>query len=98
MAVLKLSVPRHRASQLQPVTLGSSSALRVGQHVFAIGERAFPSGVMLVCPICYMLVRVDAVLQCARLLLPGQNVFAAGERPGGGSRVTVGAIACAKAR
>ncbi len=38
IAVLKLSIPKHKAEQLQPVTLGTSAALRVGQSVYAIGN------------------------------------------------------------
>ncbi|WIA33796.1 hypothetical protein OEZ86_006909 [Tetradesmus obliquus] len=38
IAVLKLALPRGRLEALQPVSLGSSSRLRVGQAVFAIGN------------------------------------------------------------
>ncbi len=38
IAVLRLSIPKHKAEQLQPVTLGTSAALRVGQSVFTIGN------------------------------------------------------------
>jgi S1-C subfamily serine protease len=38
IAVLKLSIPKHKAEQLQPVTLGTSAALRVGQSVFTLGN------------------------------------------------------------
>jgi S1-C subfamily serine protease len=36
--VLKLSLPRGRLDALQPVSLGSSSSLRVGQACFAVGN------------------------------------------------------------
>jgi S1-C subfamily serine protease len=38
IAVLKLALPRGRLEALQPVSLGSSSSLRVGQACFAIGN------------------------------------------------------------
>lgn len=37
-AVLKLALPRGRLESLQPVSVGSSSSLRVGQACFAIGN------------------------------------------------------------
>ena len=38
MAVLQLQAPPAVLAQLKPVTLGSSSALQVGQRVYAIGN------------------------------------------------------------
>jgi S1-C subfamily serine protease len=38
IAVLKLALPRGRLEALQPVLLGSSASLRVGQACFAIGN------------------------------------------------------------
>ncbi|GIM07520.1 hypothetical protein Vretimale_11632 [Volvox reticuliferus] len=38
VAVLKLSVPKSKLRELQPVTLGSAVALRVGQSVYGIGN------------------------------------------------------------
>jgi S1-C subfamily serine protease len=35
---LKLALPRGRLEALQPVSLGNSSSLRVGQACFAIGN------------------------------------------------------------
>ncbi|EFJ41325.1 hypothetical protein VOLCADRAFT_119736 [Volvox carteri f. nagariensis] len=38
VAVLKLSVPKSKLRELQPVTLGSAAGLRVGQTVYGIGN------------------------------------------------------------
>ncbi|GLI67696.1 hypothetical protein VaNZ11_011962 [Volvox africanus] len=38
VAVLKLSVPKSKLRELQPVTLGSAAGLRVGQSVYGIGN------------------------------------------------------------
>jgi hypothetical protein len=39
-AVLRLALPKHRLEQLQPVALGSSAALRMGERVWVLGSIA----------------------------------------------------------